>query len=55
MSENLIKRSFTSFVLLFVFFLIFIFEQLLITILMIFGVLSLIEFFIYQKIFPKLN
>ena len=53
MSENLIKRSFTSFVLLFVFFLIFIFEQLLITILMIFGVLSLIEFFSLSKNISK--
>jgi len=53
MSENLIKRSFTSFVLLFLFFLIFIFEQLLITVLMIFGVLSLIEFFNLLKNISK--
>ncbi len=53
MSKNLIKRSFTSFVLLFLFFLIFIFEKLLITILMIFGVLSLIEFFNLSKNISK--
>tara|TARA_B100000941_G_C28233015_1_gene412532 strand:- start:8 stop:655 length:648 start_codon:yes stop_codon:yes gene_type:complete len=53
MSENLIKRSLTSFVLLFVLFLIFIFEQLLITVLMIFGVLSLIEFFNLLKNISK--
>lgn len=53
MSENLIKRSYTSFVLLLVFFLIFIFEQLLITIVMIFGVLSVIEFFNLSKNISK--
>lgn len=49
MSENLIKRLFTSIILLILFLLIFIFEQLLITTLMIFGILSIIEFFNLSK------